>query len=391
MAIVPPDFAAEFYRALDMAPPFALVTVVAQALGETLDAKDVELWLSDYGEKALVRVDGTASLPSRYVPLDDPSIGKCFRSQAAVVESDGQCSLLLPITVRSERLGVMQVVLPEEPEDYARRVLAEVATALGYVLVNARRYTDLFERTRRRRSLGLAAELQWELLPVLSYDGAEFTLAGVLEPAYDVAGDNFDYCVDTGRLDMSVSDGMGHGLRAAMVTSLVVTATRNARRSGMSLLEQIDYANEVVCEQFSESDHFATRLSLSFDLQTGEGIAVNAGHQPAWLHRRDRVEPILLDPDLPLGLFPHEQYRLQEFHLEPGDRLVLPSDGVLEAARRRNDPFGAKRFTDILIEHRHEPPHDFVRRVIRDVLAHCEGELLDDATLLCLDWRGRRS
>ena len=389
MATVPPDFAAELYRALDMAPPFALVSVVGGALGETFGAKDVQLWLSDYGEKTLVSVDRTAS--PAVVPVENDTIGRCFRSQGAVIERNGTCSFLLPITVRSERLGVLQVVLPEEPEGVVPRLLAEVATALGYVLVNARRYTDLFERARRQQGLGLAAELQWELLPVLTYDGAEFTLAGVLEPAYDVAGDNFDYSVDSGRLDMSVTDGMGHGLRAAMVTSLVVTATRNARRTGQGLLEQIEAANQVVCEQFSESDHFATRLSLSFDLETGEGRAVNAGHQPAWIHRGLRVEPMVFLPDLPLGLFPQARYRLQEFRLEPGDRLVLASDGVLEAAHRRQDPFGSSRFTDLLVKHRHDSPHDFVRRVIRDAVAHAHGNLLDDATLLCLDWRGRHA
>lgn len=385
----PDGFAGELYRALDLAPPYAVGSVVAAALEETFGARAVHLYLADYGEASLEVLDGDHG-GSTSLPVEGTSAGRCYRRQEAVADTADGWAVYLPVSVRAERLGVLEVRLAAEPVPQAARAMAQVATAVAYVIISARRYTDFFERVRRRRNLGLAAELQWELLPVLAYDGAEFSLAGALEPAYEVAGDNFDYAVGPDRVSLSVTDGMGHGLRAAMVTSLVVTTTRNARRGGASLLEQVRAANAVVCQEFGSSDHYATVLAAEVDLSTGAAWAVDAGHPPAWLHRQGQVSRLILDPDLPVGLFDEWDYRAQPFALEPGDRLVLYSDGVVEAGPRRGDVFGPERFATLIHQYRHEPPNEFVRRVIREVLVHRGGDLADDATLLCLDWRGRR-
>lgn len=385
----PGEFTTELYRALDIAPPYAVCAVVAAALEETFGARRVCLYLADYAEATLEALDCDRAGPVS-IPMEGTAAGRCYRRQEAVEEAGEGWVVHLPVSVRAERFGVLEVRLAAEPARVAARAMAEVATALAYVLVSARRYTDFFERVRRRRNLGLAAELQWELLPVLAYDGAEFSLAGAVEPAYEVAGDNFDYAVGPESLSLSVTDGMGHGLRAAMVTSLVVTTARNTRRGGAGVLEQVRAANEVVWEQFGFSDHYATVLAAEVDLATGAARAVNAGHPHAWLHRQDRLGELRLEPDVPVGLFDGWEYREQAFSLAPGDRLVLHSDGVVEAGPRGGDVFGPDRFAALIHQHRHEPPNEFVRRVIREILAHRGGALADDATLLCLDWRGRR-
>src|SRR5439155_4458550 len=106
-----------------------------------------------------------------------------------------------------------------------------VAQVLAYVPTGARRYTDRFETLGSRRDLGLAAEIQWELLPVLAYELPRFSIAGALEPAYDIGGDTFDYAVSAQQLSVSITDAVRHGLRAAMLSSPAVSAMRNTRRS----------------------------------------------------------------------------------------------------------------------------------------------------------------
>src|ERR671920_752373 len=137
----------------------------------------------------------------------------------------------LPVSVRAERLGVLAVTLRGTGLDReVGEVLDDVVRVLGYVLTGARRYTDRFEMLRRRRELGLAAEIQWELLPSLAFELPAFSVAGTVEPAYEIGGDNFDYAVSAHRLTVAVSDAAGHGLRAALLASLSCTAMRNARR-----------------------------------------------------------------------------------------------------------------------------------------------------------------
>ena len=381
----------ELYRALDSAPPHAVMPIVAAALQETIAATDVTLLLADYAEVTLERFESDRPrTPSggMSVPIETAPPGGCYRRQEVTVDAaDTGWSVCAPVTVRSERFGVLMLDVSEEPNAQVKAVTDQVACALAYVLASAKRYTDVFERVRRRRNLALAAEMQWELLPVLGYAAAEFSLAGAVEPAYDVGGDNFDYAVDGNELTLSITDAMGHGLRAALVSTLVVTAMRNCRRAGQGIVEQVGVANQVLGDQFG-GEVFATSLIMAFDLSTGQGIAVNAGHPPSLLHRNNAIEPITLVPDLPLGLFAETSYRPQPMSLAPGDRLVLLTDGVVDAGATGPGALGVTRLASLIEHHRALPAGEFVRRVTRSILDHRKGELLDDATLLCLDWWG---
>ncbi len=134
---------------------------------------------------------------------------------------------------------------------------------------------------------------------------------------------------------------------------------------------------------------FVTALVLEIDLTTGSGIAVNAGHPAAWRHGPASAGPLALAPDPPLGMFDDSVYRPQPVQLSPGERLVLLTDGILEAGPSREDTLGIDRFAALVADHRDEPPREFVRQVTRAVVAHRgSDDLLDDATLLCLDWSG---
>lgn len=381
------------YRSLDAVPPDAIVPVIRTALIETIKATEVALLLADYADLSLEpfdHADQGGHVGGCSQPIDSTLPGACYRRQEVIVEHvDGEEAwrIWAPVTVRSERFGVLDIEMPAAPGPRDRAVAAQIASALGYVLANARRYTDVFERVRRRRRLALAAEMQWELLPVLGYDAAEFRLAGSLEPAYEVGGDNFDYAVDGHRLIVSISDAMGHGLRAALIGTLVVTAMRNSRRGGHGIVEQVQTANDVLCDQFG-GESYVTTLVMEIDTLTGHGTAVNAGHPAAWRQGPDAGEQVVLLPDPPLGMFPDTSYSAQAVELERGDRLVLLTDGILDAGPSRGDPLGIERFAALVSDHRRSPPNEFVREVTRAALAHRSGDLLDDATLLCLDWLG---
>ena len=385
------EFVTELQRALDEAPPHAVVPVLAGVLEDHFGAKETALLLADYSESVLERFDAAATIGpgDRPIPLEGTSAGRAYRLQRPVIDDDGPgWTGHFPVSVRSERFGVLMVVLPEAPGPDVAIVLEVVSRTLGYVVASARRYTDVFERVRRSRNLALAAEMQWELLPVLGYVATEFSLAGALEPAYEVAGDSFDYAVEAERVWISTTDAMGHGLRAAMLASLAVNAIRNKRRGGGGLLEQAALAGHVVAEQFGGGD-FVSGLLMCIHLETGRGEALNAGQGLVWRLRGDVVEPLHLQADPPLGPFLEIPYRLQPVEMHPGDRLVLVSDGVLEAGPVRGDGFGAARLTALLDATRHRSPLECVRLVIDAVKEYQQGDLRDDATVVCLDWFGR--
>jgi serine phosphatase RsbU (regulator of sigma subunit) len=381
-------------RELDRAAPTDLVEVCRTWVVENLGVQECALLLADYSETTLEPVPGAAStVELSRLDVDDSAGGRAYRQQRAVslaVSTPGGAApestvTYLPVSMRTERLGVLAVISRAEPETDLFEVLNDVAQVLAYVLTGARRYTDQFETLRRRRDLGLAAEIQWELLPVLAYELPRFSIAGALEPAYDIGGDTFDYAVSAQQLTVSITDAVGHGLRAAMLSSLTVSAMRNARRGGSTILDQARIANRHLSEQFSPAE-FVTGLILQLEVATGRGSIINAGHPPPLLLRGGAVSIVPLLPDLPMGLSPETEYRLQAIELLPGDRLLLFTDGVDEAHDVAGPQFGLERVADMLRSHAELPPVEFVRRLTRAVTDYRAGPLADDATAVCLDW-----
>ncbi|MDT4919721.1 MAG: hypothetical protein QOI15_623, partial [Pseudonocardiales bacterium] len=305
----------------------------------------------------------------------------------------------LPLIDGTERLGVMcAVVSAADAQDIPdgafgvrlRRFVALVAE----MLVTKTMYGDTIVRLRRRAPMGLAAELQWSLLPPLTFSTEQVTVAGALEPAYEVAGDTLDFAVDAGLTRAAVFDGMGHGLRSSQLATVAVAAYRSLRRSGADLAATATGIHEEMLTAFG-GNQFATAVLVELASETGVLQWTNAGHPPPLLLRGGRfVRELACPPAPPLGLaLPIDVQRagfdIGEEHLEPGDRVLLLTDGVLEARSPEGEFFGQQRLLDLLGRHfaADLPAPETMRRVVHALLAHQQGRLSDDATLLLLEWR----
>jgi serine phosphatase RsbU (regulator of sigma subunit) len=381
----------ELVRQLGTSPPFRLLDVARDYLGAVDNVEAVNLLLVDYGQELLSPFGAYQGPPLGQERVEQGEAGVVYRTQAARV---GRVQLgwraCVPVTLGGERFGVLDVRLAAEPSPGLVAELERVAMALGFALAAAGRATDEVELVRRGRPLSLPAEIQWELLPRLALEAPEYAVAGTLEPAYDVGGDTFDYAAQPEALTVSVTDAMGHGLQAALLAGLAVAALRNARRGRAGLLEQADHANRALHAQFG-GERFVTGQVLRIDVPGGTGAVVNAGHPLPRLVRGGRVEPVGLDADLPLGVDPETVYQVQPLRLEPGDRLVLLSDGVLEAAPEGGAAYGAGRLQEVLRDSQELAPYEVARLVVQEVIAHRAGDLADDLTAVCLDWRGPAS
>jgi serine phosphatase RsbU (regulator of sigma subunit) len=375
--------------ALNAAPPYELTGTLHGWLAAAINARSCTVLLADYEESSLEPLPGpspSSTLGSQQV--DGSAAGLAYREQRVVdiALGDGDVVLFLPITQRAERVGVLEVRLPSA-DALVRDQLADAAHVLAYVVLAARRYTDEYERVRRRRDLKLAAELQWELLPVLAYCCAEYDIAGSLEPAYEIGGDTFDYAVSPTVLTVALTDAMGHGLRSALLGSLAVTTMRNVRRRGGGVVEQATEAAGHLVEQFSD-DFFVAAVLLSIDVPSGAAAVVNAGQQLPIVVRAGRPVQVTLSAAPPLGMFPDTLYVPERIHLEPGDRLVLVSDGIFDANPVGGEPFGEARLHELLGEIAGASASETVRLITSAVVEHRAGKLQDDATAVCLDWHG---
>ncbi len=172
--------------------------------------------------------------------------------------------------------------------------------------------------------------------------------------AYEVGGDLFDYSVSHDRLTVFVIDAMGHGLGASILAGLAISALRNARRTGLDLLHQVQLADTVLWKQYG-GDAFVTLFALELR-HDGVGRIVSAGHPTAVRIRDGRTQALQLPPQLPLGMFERTQYVDQRLELEPGDRLVIATDGVTEGRAPTGDYFGNVRFDGALMAALTVPP-----------------------------------
>ena len=136
-------------------------------------------------------------------------------TQAVCVDEEaGAWRVLAPVTNRGEAIGILELLLDDEPDEQCAADVALAAHALAYVVIANRRFTDLFEWGQRSVPLSLAAEIQHRLLPATyTCEAAQFTLAAWLEPAGEIAGDTFDFSLERDTLHLSMTDAVGHGLR----------------------------------------------------------------------------------------------------------------------------------------------------------------------------------
>jgi hypothetical protein len=349
---------------------------------------DVTLYLVDFGQVVLQPVPSFAD--PRVVPEENVATslaGRAFTSGTTVTaERPDGVRVWVPVREQSVRAGVLAVTVAAADEatlEECRR-LADLA---GLLVSGAAPYTDLMHVRRRGRGMTLAASMQWDLLPPLTLRSSRAVVTGLLEPAYEVAGDAFDYSMNGRRLDVAVLDGMGHGIASTLLTTLAVGAYRHARRDGRDLTE-MHAAIDAAIEGQYDGDAFATGILARLRLDTGELDWSCAGH-PVPLLLRDRrvVGPLACDPSPPFGLHGGLPY-LQSTALEPGDSVLLYTDGVVEARTVEGSELGLERLVDLLEREAaaETPPEETLRRLIRSTLDHRGGTLRDDATLVLLRW-----
>jgi hypothetical protein len=378
---------------LNLAGPAEFMPTIFRILQQEIQAVAVRLLFADVEERTLTvwAEHGTPFPPaSRRAMIQGSPQGTAYvsgRTQTARVEFDP--TILAPVIARSERIGVLEVRFGADPDAGSEDVVAAVGMLIGYIAIAAERWTDEFHLARRRRDMSLAAEVQWSSLPLAAFSSAHVSLAGALEPAYEIAGDLFDYACTPDRLWAGIFDAMGHGLTAARLSDLAVLAFRNARRSGRELQEQARHIHQSLVSLF-DREGFVTGqlLSVLFE-DPSASLLVNAGHPPPFL-QRDGGEPKLMDleVDYPFGIPFGRDFRVQRLDLRPGARLVLYSDGVVEARPDGGAPFGDARLAAALEQVRGLPPREAARRIIAAIRSHRAADLTDDATLLVLDVHG---
>ena len=358
--------------------------------GRALGADNVTVYLVDGEQYDLVPLPGTHGERREPLSIDATLAGRCFR-QLNLTEANGGHEMWVPLLDGLERLGVLQFEYAVPEARVEDQLLIEFAALVSEILLVKGAYGDLFTLVRRREPMSLAGEITWNLMPPLTFGTERIVISCVLAPAYDVGGDSFDYAVDGSTARLAVFDAMGHGLHAGLLATVAIAAYRHSRRTGLDLTGTAIAADAAVADTFA-GEQFVTAVLAELDLATGRLAWHCAGHPGPLLLRGTRVVKTLeTDPGLPLGLGAAlgQSPRITEEGLEPGDRLLLYSDGVVEARNADGEFFGADRLADFVAREAvaGQPAPETMRRLMHAILHHQAGSLQDDATTMLVEWK----
>ncbi|RKE17328.1 PP2C family protein-serine/threonine phosphatase [Streptomyces sp. TLI_171] len=357
------------------------------------------IYLADVQERQLTALPvpppGGPAVPET-MDVDSSLAGRAYRTETVHTGSDetadgGALAVgWIPLVDGIGRLGVLRVAAPRLDEALLARARA-LASATALLIATKTTFSDPLVNAGRRRPVTLQAELVWAFVPPRTIGTHQVTSSAVLEPAYDIGGDAFDHSLSEHALHLTLVDAMGHDLASGGCSAVALAACRSTRREGGSLADIARAIDSALTRWIPE--RLLTCVIADLDTDTGRLSWINCGHPTPLLIRRGRIVDHALErsPHPPLGLpvgLPRTVPPIHTARLEPGDRILIHSDGVTEGRDRAGLAFGEQHLVDTVVRAMADglPAPEALRRLVQRITAHQDNRLKDDVTVLLADW-----
>ena len=363
--------ASRLVEALSRVHPARLYDGVQSVLGAVDGIDEVMVWLADMGYNRLSHITGAQT-----VDVVGSVPGRSFASRETIETED---AVFAPIDSVGRTVGVLELrgtgvhsMIDELPQ---------LCTVIANRMIASRGHSDEIEMKRGAGALDIAATIQHELMPIPSYSDDKVDLGGQLEPAYEIAGDAFDYAINDGHSYFGVFDAVGHGLRSSLLTTVAVGTFRLQRRRRQPLGE-VSQAIDAAVNGITGVGEFVTGV-IGRVSEGGRILELsNAGHLPPQLIRDGKAHQLELEAVVPYGLDSFSP-SISTTSLQPGDAVYVFSDGIIEAYDSGRTRFGLPALISILEQHERDqmPVRRVCRDVLRAVIDHVGGSLRDDATI----------
>ena len=317
----------------------------------------------------------------------DARLDEAFAGRMSIVQQQIRSMLAAPLQTDDRVIGLIYLDSPHFVHEFTKDDL-NLLTVMANVAAIRIEHTRLAEVEQAERILAKeleqAAEIQRKLLPTTAPSVPGVALAGYNAPCRTVGGDYFDFLTyPDGRVAMLVGDVAGKGMPAALLMSSLQARVQVLFDAPGDLAALVTRLNRIINSN-CPSNRFISFFIGVLDPKTGQLSYVNAGHNPPLLVRSDGSVQKLDCTGLILGIMPAARYEQQTARLDPGDILVLFSDGVTEAARPDVDEeFGEERLARALFELRDLPAKEMIEAINRQVQEFTAGSPpADDITLL---------
>ena len=347
-----------------------------------LDESDRELNLATYA--------GEAFLTNSVVVANDTDIMEKPIS-AHVIRREGIKSFAhAPITIEGKPIGILSAFSKSMKgifTDEFVELYKSLAGQIGISMRNALQTEKLIQAKEHEKEMQIARTIQMGLLPTRAPDITGVSLAGTCVPAREVGGDYYDFLPrGTDTLDLIIADVSGHNVGAALIMTEVRTliqAEANIIRSPGEILNAL---NEFLYEDLTCAELFITMFYLNYDAHMRKLSFANAGHNLPMIWRSNSHTCERLDAEgLILGVKRKVAFEERKAEMQPGDILLLYTDGITEAANPAGIFFGEDRLRGLLNEYHALPPQQIIDNVLSQVRSFAGTQsLIDDVSLVIM-------
>lgn len=263
------------------------------------------------------------------------------------------------------------------------RILTAIANVAASKIENVRLIEESLEKRRLEEDVRLAAEIQRSLLPGVAPDVPGYDVSGSNRSCRTVGGDYYDFALEKGRLLLALGDVSGKGTGAALLMTVLRAAVRGHWADG-SPAEAVARINRTVCQNVPENK-YVTFFMATLEPETGRLSYVNAGHNPPLLIGADGSRRELTEGGMVLGMFEGVPYVDAAVTLQPGDTLLIFSDGVTETFDPDGVEYGEDRLAALVHRERGRRAAELELEILRELEVFSEGaKATDDRTMIVL-------
>ena len=324
------------------------------------------------GEGLLGRVAQTGH------PIISPDVGKDPRYFAARKRT--QSEMAAPIVSNDKVIGVFDLE-SDELNAYTEddlSLLQMLTSQVAIIIEKAQLHEELIEKKRIQAQLEIARQVQLELLPERDPQLRNFDVSAYVFPTEEVSGDYYDWVrIFEDQIGIVVADAVGKGIPAALLMSFL----RASLRAGI----QIGYAPHIALSNVSDllwdsiEDHqFITAIYGILDETNRTFVFSNAGHNPPLLIKPNGEYRFVEYGDTPLGMFKDVHYHQHFIRFEPGQVMVIYTDGITEATSESGEEYGTERFAKSVLDSIDLPAKKLIDHVRKNVADFTDRKFLDD-------------
>ena len=296
--------------------------------------------------------------------------------------------LCVPLRLKGKMIGLLTLFNKKTPDGFTiedQRLLSIIAAQSAQIIDNARLYEKEKTLLIMQEQMHLARDIQVKLLPQTPPAIEGYAIAGHSVPAQEVGGDSYDFIsIDENHIAFCLGDVSGKGIPAAMLMSNLQATLRGQTLLKVSPKDCLNRSNTLLF-QSTDFQKFATLFYGILDFKNHEIIYCNGGHDNPYLYSFEKEFVRLKTGGTVLGFVEQFSYEEETISIEPGNLLVIYSDGVTEAMNMEEEEFGEERLEAVIRENLDKTPGELVDNMLSSIRKFSgEAPQMDDITIVII-------